>query len=156
MNIHPPLLLTLLLCLSAGNAAAQSRASYRGKGHIEITGDTKAADLVKKHIEFNEQVKTVPGYRIQIASLSGDNSRTEAFRRKDLFETTFPDVEAYVIFNEPNFKVVVGDFTTRLDAFLFLQRSKALFPGTIVKDDVYPIRLDWGGIVPETESDAEN
>ncbi len=121
-----------------------------------MVGDVKVNDLVKKHVEFNDQVKTVPGYRIQIASLSGSNSRTEAFRKKDAFKTTFPDVEAYVIYTEPNFKVVVGDFITRLDAFRFLQRCKELFPGTIVKDDVYPIRLNWDNLVPETERDAEN
>lgn len=146
----------LLLVALTGSLYAQGRAAYRGKGTTEVVGDIKVNDLVQKHIEFNDQIKTVPGYRIQIASLSGSNSRTEAFRKKEAFKTAFPDVEAYVIFTEPNFKVVVGDFIARLDAFRFLQRSKDLFPGTIVKDDVYPIRLNWDNLVPETDEDAEN
>lgn len=150
------ILLILLLVALGGSLSAQGRAAYRGKGAIEIVGDTKVNDLVQKHIELNDQVKTIPGYRIQIASLSGSNSRTEAFRNKDAFKTAFPDVEAYVIFTEPNFRVVVGDFTTRLDAFRFLQRCKDLFPGTIVKDDIYPIRLNWDNLVPETDEDAAN
>lgn len=154
MKIH--ILSLLLLVALTRSLYAQGRAACRGKGATEVVGDVKVNDLVQKHIEFNDQVKTVPGYRIQIASLSGSNSRTEAFRKKDAFKTTFPDVEAYVIFTEPNFKVVVGDFITRLDAFRFLQRSKDLFPGTIVKDDVYPIRLNWDNLVPETDDDAGN
>lgn len=145
-----------MLCIATNSAFSQGHSGNGSKGHSEVVGDTKVTDLVKKHIDFNEQVKTVPGYRIQIASLSGSNSRTEAFRKKDQFVTTFPNVEAYVIFNEPNFRVVVGDFITRLDAYLFLQRSKSLFPGTIVKDDVYPIRLNWDEIVPEADTDANN
>lgn len=148
------LALFLTLLVASTCAFAQTRAAHRGQGRYEIVGDVQANDLVQKHIEFNDQVKTIPGYRIQIASLSGTNSRNEAFRKKDAFKASFPDVEAYVVFTEPNFKVVVGDFITRLDAFLFLQKSKDLFPGSIVKDDVYPIRLDWGTVVPETDEDA--
>ncbi len=150
------IVITLILCFLGPHAQAQSRGIYRGQGHTEIVGDTEVHDLVKKHIEFNEQVKTIPGYRIQIAALSGNNSRTEAFRKKDEFKTAFPDVEAYVIFNEPNFKVLVGDFITRLDAFTFLQRCKTLFPGTIVKENIFPIHLDWSQVVPETDDDINN
>ncbi|MDY5968875.1 MAG: hypothetical protein SPJ13_02510 [Bacteroidales bacterium] len=154
MKKHFPALLVLLFVTSTCTLA-QSRATNHGRGHYEIIGDVQVNELVQKHIDFNEQVKTIPGFRIQIASLSGSNSRNEAFRKKDAFKATFPEVEAYVIFNEPNFKVVVGDFITRLDAFLFLQKSKDLFPGTIVKDEVYPLRLDWDTIVPETDEDAK-
>ena len=144
-------LATLLACLLAASGAM---AQAPRMGRHEVVGDTLANELVRKHIAFNEQVRTVPGYRIQIGSLAGSNSRNEAFKRKDAFKAAFPDVEAYVIFIEPNFRVMVGDFITRLDAFLFLQKCKDLFPGSIVKDDVYPIRQDWNAVVPETDEDA--
>ncbi len=151
-----PLFIALALTFVTPQSQAQGRAIYCAQGHTEIVGDIKVNDLVKKHIEFNEQVKTISGYRIQIASLSGNNSRTEAFRKKDQFKTAFPDVEAYVIFDEPNFKVLIGNFITRLDAFTFLQRCKSLFPGTIVKEDIFPIHLDWSQVVPETDEDINN
>ncbi len=150
------LIVTIAICFAGTQAMAQGRAIYRSQGRTEVVGDIRVNDLVKKHIEFNEQVKTISGYRIQIASLSGNSSRTEAFRKKDQFLEAFPDVQAYVIFNEPNFKVLVGDFITRLDAFLFLQRCKTLFPGTIVKENIFPIHQDWSEVVPETDEDANN
>ncbi len=124
------------------------------KGHIEITGDVKVSELVKKHIEFNERVKTVPGYRIQIAALSGPDSRTRAFELKQRFKNDFPGVEVYIIFSEPNFRIKVGDFTSRLDAYTFMQTIKGRYPGTIVRENVYPIHLDWSDIIPEDENDG--
>ena len=126
------------------------------KGKVEVTGDTRVSELVKKHIEFNDRIKTVPGYRIQIAALSGATSRTRAFELKEQFKNDFPDVEVYIVFTEPNFRVKVGDFTNKLDAYVFMQTIKSRYPGTIVKENVYPIHLDWSDIIPETDADADN
>lgn len=142
------ILLTTLLTLATAEA-------QNNKGKIEITGDTKVSALVKKHIEFNEQIKTVPGYRVQIAALSGANSRNQAFELKGQFKNDFPEVEAYIVFNEPNFRIKVGDFTSKLDAYVFMKKIKDKYPGTIVRDNVYPIHPDWSDIVPETDRDSE-
>jgi len=150
MSKHIILMALVLLWTSAGFAQSASH-----KGKVEITGDVKVSELVKKHIEFNERIKTVPGFRIQIAALSGPNSRNRAFELKQQFKTDFPDVEVYIIFTEPNFRVKVGDFTTKLDAYVFMQTIKSRYPGTIVKENVYPIHLDWSDIIPETDDDAD-
>lgn len=126
------------------------------QGRTEVRGAVAVNQLVEKHVEFNERVKTMPGYRIQIASFSGANSRTSAFATKERFLESFPEVEVYLVFDEPNFKVKVGDFTTKLEAFAFLQKIKLQFPGVIIKDNIYPIRLNWDSFVPETDEDAEN
>lgn len=142
-------LLAFTFC--AGAAMAQSAK----RGHIEITGDVAVEQLVKKHIEFNEQLRTIPGFRIQIASLSGSNSKSNAFNLKEQVSNAYPEQQVYVIYDEPNFRVKVGDFRTRLEAYAFLQELKAMHPGTIVKDNIYPIPLDTNDWVPETDEDAE-
>lgn len=138
----------MTLCVSY--VSAQSR-----KGSIEITGDTKVGELVKKHIEFNERLRTVPGYRVQIAALSGPNSRNQAFELKARFKEMYPEVEVYIVFSEPNFRIKVGDFTSKLDAYVFMQKIKDTYPGTIVRENVYPVHLDWSDMVPETDDDAD-
>lgn len=143
-------LIIALACLCATPCFAQR------KGHSEIVGDVAVSQLVEKHIDFNERVKTVPGFRIQIAALSGANSKNKAFELKEKFLATYPEVNAYIVFDDPNFRIKVGDFTTRLEAYTFLQRIKVAYPGNIVKDNVYPIRLNWDELVPETDEDAEN
>ena len=141
----------LLVALSIAPALnAQTR-----KGRIEITGDVQVGELVKKHIEFNERMRTVPGFRVQIAALSGANSRDQAFELKRRFKEEYPEVEVYIVFTEPNFRIKVGNFTSKLDAYVFMQRIKDRYPGNIVKDNVYPIHLDMSNIVPETDADAD-
>lgn len=138
------------MTLTFGAVSAQNR-----KGTIEITGDIKVGELVKKHVEFNERLRTVPGYRVQIAALSGPNSRNQAFELKSRFKESYPDVEVYIVFSEPNFRVKVGDFTSKLDAYVFMQRIKDTYPGTIVRENVYPVHLDWSEMIPETDEDAD-
>lgn len=125
----------------------------RSRGHIEIKGDVAVSQLVQKHIELNERVRTMPGYRIQVASLSGTSSKNMAFEMKDRIREIYPGIEAYVVFDEPNFKVKVGDFRTRLEAYVFLQRIRNDFPGTIIKDNIFPTKINWDEMVPESEDD---
>lgn len=147
-------LLTAVLCLTAFMAQAQNYYNTnRSKGHVEIKGDVAVTQLVQKHVELNERVRTIPGYRIQVASLSGTSSKNRAFDMKERIRNNYPGVEAYVVFDEPNFKVKVGDFRTRLEAYVFLQRIKNEFPGTIIRDNIYPTQINWEEMVPETEDD---
>lgn len=147
----------VLICLTAVCAAGQAQRVYAQRerqGRIEIVGDTRVSRMVEKHVAFNGSVSTTPGYRIQIASLSGSNSKQQAFVLKDRFKTSFPDTEVYIVFDEPNFKVKAGDFRTRLEAFAFLQDIKELYPGHIVQDFINPEAPEYD-VVPETDADAE-
>ncbi len=113
------------------SASAQS-------SHFTITGDVTVSAMVDRHVEFNNRVKTIPGFRVQIASFSGANSKTSAFNLRDRFALDYPSVQAYIIYDEPNFKVKVGDFRTRLEAYAFLQQIKEVYKGYIIKDNINP------------------
>lgn len=141
----------LIMVLAVGLAAA----AQAQKGSVRLTGDVKVEELVKKHIELNERTNSIPGYRVQIASMAGPNSRQKAFGMKESFYALYPEVAVYVVFDEPNFKVKVGDFRTRLEAFAFLQRIKETFPGYIISDNINLEQLNWDNFVPETDEDAE-
>ena len=132
---------------------SQSYSTNRSRGRVEIKGDVAVAQLVQKHIELNERIRTIPGYRIQVASLSGTSSKNRAFEMKDRIREAYPGVEAYVVFDEPNFKVKVGDFRTRLEAYVFLQHIRMDFPGTIIRDNIFPTQINWDEMVPESEDD---
>ena len=146
-------LLILVFALLPQLLLAQSYSTNRSRGRIEIKGDVAVTQLVQKHIELNERVRTIPGYRIQVASLSGTASKNRAFEMRDRLREAYPGVEAYVVFDEPNFKVKVGDFRTRLDAYVFLQRIRGDFPGTIIRDNILPTQINWDEMVPESEDD---
>lgn len=105
---------------------------------FSVTGDVAVNAMVERHMEFNNRVKTIPGFRVQIASFSGANSKNSAFSLRDRFVIDYPAVQAYIVFDEPNFKVKVGDFRTRLEAYAFLQQIKEVYKGYIIKDNINP------------------
>lgn len=107
---------------------------------VKVVGDVAVTQMVERHVELASKVKTIPGYRVQIASFSGANSRTSAFNLRDRFATEYPSVQVYIVFEDPNFKVKVGDFRTRLEAYAFLQQIKEVYKGSyVMKDNINPL-----------------
>lgn len=90
-------------------------------GQVEIIQDHKVDVLLNKHLRYSQNHQYLPGYRIQIFFDSGNNSKRGAMSAKAVFITKYPDVEAYIIFQEPYYKVRVGDFRTRMEAEGFLE-----------------------------------
>lgn len=138
--------LTLIMALALG-AALQAQ--------VRLAGDTDVERMVAKHVELNNKVKTIPGYRVQIASFSGTNSKANAFELRDKFAADFPEVQAYIVFDEPNFKVKVGDFRTRLEAYAFLQRIKEFYKGYITKDNISPDPPEQLEYAPDDEMSGD-
>lgn len=120
-----------------------------------ITGDVAVTRMVEKHVELNGMVKTIPGFRVQIASFSGINSKTSAFNLRDRFMLDYPAVQAYIVFDEPNFKVKVGDFRTRLEAYAFLQQIKETYKGYIIKDNINPEPPTQSEFAPDNEQSGD-
>ena len=111
---------------------------FSQNSRFTVTGDVAVNAMVERHVEFNNRVKTIPGFRVQIASFSGANSKNNAFSLRDRFVIDYPAVQTYIVFDEPNFKVKVGDFRTRLEAYAFLQQIKEVYKGYIIKDNINP------------------
>lgn len=96
---------------------------------------------VKNTIAKVEQVEQLthgsePGFRIQI---NFGQDRSQANKLKSDFTVAYPAIPAYLIYQQPYFKVNVGDFRTRLDAARFLNTMKKNYPSAfIVKDKILP------------------
>jgi hypothetical protein len=90
-----------------------------------------------KHSEAWVKVKKVEGYRIQLIAMSGNNSKAIVEKMQTDFMTAFPGVPAYVTYFEPSFRLRVGDFRTKLEAYYLKSIIEAQFPGGfIIKDKV--------------------
>lgn len=96
--------------------------------------DSLVNQLVERHKSINAQKMSMPGYRIQLY-FGSDRARANNMRLD--FLQQYPDVGAYVIYQQPNFKLRIGDFKTRLEAATFLNE---MMPGYsmsfIVTDEV--------------------
>ncbi len=64
-------------------------------------------------------------------------SKRKANEIKTDFLQLFPKTGAYLVYQQPNFKIRVGDFKTRLEAMKFFKEVQPLY-GTafLVRDDV--------------------
>jgi len=112
------------------------KAQNSSVGNVEIFQDDRISGLIEKHIAINSKFKK-QGYRIQIYFDSGNNSKNGAYTAKSSFLSRYPDVEAYVSFESPFYKVRVGNFRTRLDAFCFLNHIAAHYTNAfIVKGEI--------------------
>jgi hypothetical protein len=101
---------------------------------IVITRDARVDDLIKKQKEINLQKQSIPGYRIQI--YFGVN-RTKATEVKTDFNAKHPEQASYLTYQQPNFKIRVGDFRTRLEAQKFLKDIEGQYTTSfIVADEI--------------------
>lgn len=102
------------------------------QGNVTVTQPDEVSRLLKKHIAVNEKTDGIPGYRIQIFSDSGNNSKRKAMRSKAKFRMSFNDLKAYIVFDAPYYKVEIGNFITRLDAQAVLRQLKDQYPGAYI------------------------
>ena len=124
-------------------------------GKVAVVGDVAVEQMVERHVELNQRVQTIPGYRVQIASFSGANSKANAFALRERFSEEWGQVGGYIVFDEPNFKVKVGDFRTRLEAFAFLQQIKGEYKGYIVRDGINPEPPEQVEYAPDDEASGD-
>ncbi len=118
--------------------------SLPSKGQNSVTYDIESniLTITQKYEEVWKKVETISGYRIQIRALSGSQSRMKSLEIKDEFDKAFPDIACYLSYAEPNFRIRVGDFKNKLDAYRYLDKIRELFPGAfIVKENVSFIKL---------------
>lgn len=86
------------------------------------------------------------GFRILIFSQSGNHSKNAAMQAKADFEMLYPGTKVYLTFEEPYFKVKVGNFLERMNAEFFLREIRLDYPyAFIVKDELdIPYYLGMG------------
>lgn len=95
-----------------------------------------AVEVIQQdYIKAWEKVGEVKGYRIQIMAFTGINSRSTAESERSLFGSRYPEIPAYISYNEPYFKIRVGNFLTRLEAYKALLEIQESYPGAYVIPD---------------------
>lgn len=116
-----------------------------GKGKIRIYQDSRIETLLgkRKEVTITRNNFTVgKGFRVQIYSGNNQNSsKREAFERKAVISRDMPEVETYISFKSPFWRLRAGDCRTYEEAHEIMRKIKDLFPQYgketyIVKDDI--------------------
>ena len=100
---------------------------------VFIDADQKLDAFVAQHVEINQQTQSAEGYRIQIFA----GSREGANGARARLMRSYSDLEAYVVPIEPNYRVRVGNFTSRADAQRTCDMIRSSFPSAwVIKDRI--------------------
>jgi len=94
--------------------------------------DSLVKVLVNRHTAISQAKGTMHGYRVQIYFGPQRNSANEV---KDDFSKLYADIPAYLSYQQPNFKIRVGNFTTRLEALKFLKEIQPYFSTAFIVED---------------------
>jgi hypothetical protein len=105
------------------------------EGIIEIKSEPSITNLLGRPDSKitaeseNYTVVKINGFRIQVF-MGNDpkKSRAEAFDKQNLIRSAFPDMETYINYDTPNWKVLAGDFLTQEEAGFFKETLQKEFP----------------------------
>ena len=98
------------------------------EGELQIETSARIDAVVTQKKQYNKNLKSIKGYRIQLFY----GSEKAAYKIKDEFKALFPDINTKIIFSSPQWKVQVGNFITRLEADRTLTSIKKEYPGAII------------------------
>lgn len=122
------------------NSGITSPDKKNSDGRVIITQDLRLRQIVKRHIEVNNN--KFDGWRVQIYFGSGQKAMVQAQNAKKKFLIRYGNKNgAYIVYDSPFFKVRVGDFRTKAEAMYFKSQIEKTFPQSwIIPDKVfYPI-----------------
>lgn len=103
--------LSLFLFLSANSQ--ENQIVTENMGNVEITKDCRLDTLTNRILELNEKEQKLDGYRIQL--YSGSNSR-KANEIRTKFIKKYPEMDAYLDYKQPYFKVRIGNYRNIIEA----------------------------------------
>lgn len=75
------------------------------------------------------------GFRVQIYA---GNNRNEAYAIQNKFRAQYSDIDSYINYDEPNYRVKVGDFTSRSEANNFMRVLRSQYSNVFVfQEDIW-------------------
>jgi hypothetical protein len=107
-----------------------------GSGNrVTVEVDKLLESNYNKLIAKNMLSPGIPGYRIRIYSESGIGAKNEQQQVRARFLSLYPGLDAYNQYDEPYFKIYVGDCRTKSEALKLQDRIEKDFPNSIVRED---------------------
>jgi len=108
-------------------------------GKVTVIEDPVIDWLMEQHKNLPPEKKTAPGFRIQIAS---NNNKQLVLNTKAQFIKSFPDVPSYFNYYQPNYRLRIGDYRSKLEANQALKDIKRVFPAAFIVNDEINLAQD--------------
>ena len=117
-------------------------ASAQEKGKVQVTKDPQIDSLIAKRLALSKDSRSgsnisVSGFRVQIFS---GLERQQAYAEQAKFKVRFPAYSSYISYVQPNYRVRVGDFRTRLEAEKFMNELKRNYSSLFIFSEMIILR----------------
>ena len=108
--------------------------------HVNVQQTEAVKNAMHRHVRSNA-ARELTGYRVRIFFDNKQTARVDSEETLKRFESLYHDVAAYRSYANPYFKVTVGDFRTKSEAYKLLERIKREFPSAfVVKESIaFPV-----------------
>lgn len=106
---------------------------------VTVTEYGDAADAVAQAVR-NRRQPSLNAYRVCIFADNGEDARAGAAAAKTLFEETFPGTPVYMFYENPYFRVTVGNCLTLEEAIILKGRVSGTFPKAFPKSEQLSLR----------------
>lgn len=105
--------------------------SVPGKGNVEIKQSAAIRNLLgtRQNMSVDDvQYLEIPGFRTQVFSGNLRNSKDEAFKKEKEIKGLFPELETYVTYVAPFWRLRIGDYQSREEAYYGMRVLMDAFP----------------------------
>lgn len=128
----------------------------QNRGTFNLEQDSRIDRLMQKQREVYAANNTMNGFRVQIFMEIGNEAVNHAKSVKAGFERQFPDLPIYLSYEQPYYRLRVGDFRNRVEAEKYLRILKPKYGLAFVTADIInpPARLEPVDL-EELEGDGE-
>jgi hypothetical protein len=112
--------------------------SAQERGKVTVTKDPQIDSLIARRLELNRaglsgKNVTLSGFRVQIFS---GLDRASAYSEQQKFKNRYPAIGSYVSYTQPNYRLRVGDFRTRLEAEKLMNELKMFYNSMFIFSDM--------------------
>ena len=102
--------------------------SFSQEGKTTLSQDLKIEQLLKEKRKINQSISTNESYKIQIFYGNSDDSK----KKLQEFKKEFKEFDGTIVYTNPNFKVWVGSFETRIEVEKAMLEIKKKYPTALL------------------------
>lgn len=104
------------------------------KGRVVVLKDPQIDSLISRRLELSRtensgNTLSSAGFRVQIFS---GLERQEAYAEQTRFKSIYPNITTYISYTQPNYRLRVGDFRTRLEAEKYMNELKKQYSSMFI------------------------
>src|SRR6202167_4167873 len=100
---------------------------------VIVHKDPRIDSLVSKQIQINDETtkdsrRNIPGFRILVIT---SNDRNKVFNAKAQLYEQYPELQPYIMYQAPNYKLKVGNFKNSEEAQPYFDKIVKLYPSGV-------------------------